>query len=154
MRVCLLALPFLLAACTEAAPDTAPAPGAPGGEGQVAEVPPLDPGPPDPRTTVVAGSTGVVTPSGEVLAGARRIRVSGIRERVPVVGPGPHRLLIALQAGQRLSVEAAGGPTVSVFDPGGKPLAQDERAWSATVDQTADFIIEANGSGAIFVEVE
>ena len=155
MRAFLLSLSFLtLAACTDAEPDTAPVPGAAGAAGeQVAAVPPLDPGPPDPRTTVVDDSTGVVTPDGDVLANARRLRVAGGRERVTVSG-GPERFLVALRAGQQLSVEAEGGPTVSVFDPGGKPLAEGVRTWSGTVNQTADFVVEATGSGAVFVAVE
>ena len=152
MRALVLALPLLLVACTDAEPDAASPPGAPGGE--VAAVPPLDPGPPDPRTTVVDDSTGVVTPSGEVLSDARRLDLSGGQRRVSFTGAGPHRYLVALQSGQRLSVEAEGGAQASVFDPGGKPLAEGTGSWSGTVNQTADFVVEATGSGALRVGAE
>ena len=155
MRAALFFLPLLLTACTDAAPDTATVPGASGApESQVARAPAGDPGPPDPRTTIVEDSTGVVTPDGDVLAGAERLLVDGASQRVTVEGPGPHRFLVAMRAGQRLAVEAEGGPTVAVFDPGGKPLVQGERAWSGTVNQTADFVVEATGSGALLVSVE
>lgn len=152
MRPFALALPLLLAACTDAGPD-GPAPPDSDGD-QVVAAPLGDPGPPDPRDTIVDDSTGVVTPGGEVLADAQRVPATSEERRLLAEGPGPHRFLIALRSGQRLSVEAEGGPTVSVFDPGGKPLVQGERVWSGVVNQTADFVIEATGSGALIVSAE
>jgi hypothetical protein len=155
MRALVLSLPFLLVACTDSAPETSAVPGASGApDGQVAAAPIGDPGPPDPRNTIVDDSTGVVAPSGEVLANAQRVPVADGRQQLLAEGPGPHRFLVAMRSGQRLSVEAEGGPTVSVFDPGGAPLVRGERSWSGTVNQTADFVIEAEGSGAVFVSVE
>lgn len=155
MRLVLFALPaLLLAACTDMPPDgAAPVPAAPGdADSEIAAVPPLDPGPPDPRTTVVDDSTGVVTPSGEVLANANRLDLGSGSRRVDVTGAGPHRYLVAVESGQRLAVETEGSARASVFDPGGKPLAEGTRSWSGTVAQTADFVVEASGSGVLVVQ--
>ena len=152
----LFLLPLLaLTACTDEAPNAVPASGsADAAEGPIARPASGNAGPPGERTTIVPGSTGVVAPDGHVLANAKRLALPGGHAQVGLDGSSPHRYLVAVQSGQTLVADVDGGATLSVYDPGGKPLAKSERAWRGTIDQTGDFVIEATGAGALRIRLE